>query len=68
MNPLPAETLGQLARNTVEGFVESEQAFLDMMTKPPQHAARTTAAPKAPKPPRKRAAAARTKAAATVTA
>jgi hypothetical protein len=68
MNPLPAETLGQLARNTVEGFVESEQACLDMMTKPPQHAARTTAAPKAPKPPRKRAAAARTKAAATVTA
>ena len=31
MNPLPAETLGEVARHTVEGFVESQQALLNLV-------------------------------------
>jgi hypothetical protein len=58
MNPLPAEALGQLARNTVEGFVESQEAFLKMMAKTAKpHAA----APEHAKPHRKRPAAAKAK-------
>src|SRR5260370_11049268 len=34
MNPLPAETLGELARHTVEGVVESQQSLLNFMVKP----------------------------------
>jgi hypothetical protein len=58
MNPLPAETFGELARHTVEGFVESQQALLNLMVKP---APKAHAAAEHPKPPRKRAGAARRK-------
>jgi hypothetical protein len=44
MNPLPAETLGELARHTVDGLVESQQAFLDQMVKPPRHEPKAHAA------------------------
>jgi len=67
MNPLPAETLGQLARNTMEGLVESEQELLNIVMKTP-HQAKSHAAPKEPKPPRKRPAGTKAKTAAAVMA
>ncbi|HXB70467.1 MAG TPA: hypothetical protein VNY05_19615 [Candidatus Acidoferrales bacterium] len=56
MNPLPAETLGELARHTVAGFVESQQALLNLVVKPTQQAPKAHAAPEPAKPARKRAA------------
>jgi outer membrane biosynthesis protein TonB len=50
MNPLPAETLGELARHTVDGFVESQQALLNLMIKPPREAPKAHAEPAHPKP------------------
>ena len=53
MNPLPAETLGELAKHTIEGLVESEQDLLDVIVKPPRQAPKAQAAPAHPKPARK---------------
>jgi NADH dehydrogenase/NADH:ubiquinone oxidoreductase subunit G len=62
MNLLPAETLGELARHTIDGLVESEQDLLNVIVKPPRQAPRAQAAPAAPpKPARKRPAATRRK-------
>jgi hypothetical protein len=61
MNPLPAETIGELLRHTMVGFVESEQDLLDVVVKPPHQAPKAHAAPQHPKPGRKRPAAARRK-------
>ena len=63
MNPLPAETLGELLKYTVAGLVESGQELLDVMAKPPHQAPNVHAAPAPPKakPARKRPAAARSK-------
>ena len=55
MNPLPAETLGELARHTVDGFMESQQALLNLMIKPPRQAPKAHAAPQPKKPQKKRA-------------
>uniref|UniRef100_Q027M9 Uncharacterized protein n=1 Tax=Solibacter usitatus (strain Ellin6076) TaxID=234267 RepID=Q027M9_SOLUE len=38
INPMPVETLGKLARNTVDGFLESQQSLLNLMVKPPKPA------------------------------
>jgi hypothetical protein len=57
INLLPVETVGELARHTFEGLVESEQDLLNVIVKPPHQAAKAQAAP--PKPAKKRAAAAR---------
>ena len=72
MNLLPVETLGQLARHTVEGLVESEQELLNAVIKPPRQAPTAHAAPKAhaaaakPKPKKRAAGARRTPVAVTV--
>jgi hypothetical protein len=72
MNLLPVETLGQLARHTVEGLVESEQELLNVVIKPPRQAPTAHAAPKAhaaaakPKPKKRAAGARRTPVAVTV--
>ncbi len=54
MNPLPVETLGELAKHTAEGLVESQQALLDQMVKPPHQASKGHAAAEHAKPARKR--------------
>jgi hypothetical protein len=59
MNPLPADTLSEFARHTVDGFVESQQALINLVVKGPRQAPKAQAA--APKSPAKRRAA-RTKA------
>jgi hypothetical protein len=61
MNPLPAETLGELAKHTIEGLFESEQDLLNVIVKPPREAPKAQAAPAHPKPARKHPAAARRK-------
>ena len=61
MNPLPMETLGDLARHTVDGFVESQEALINMVVKAPRQAPKAHAAV-ASKPARKRRTAARAKA------
>jgi hypothetical protein len=61
MNPLPMETIGELAKNAMEGFFESQQALLNLVVKPPQQASKAHPAPAHAKP-RKRPAAARSKA------
>ncbi len=61
MNPLPAETLGEVARHTVEGFVESQQALLNLVLNAGQPPRKTHAAAEPPKSGRKRPAAARRK-------
>ena len=61
MNPLPAETLGEVARHTVEGFVESQQALLNLVLNAGQSPRKTHAAAEHPKPTRKRPVAARRK-------
>ena len=58
MNLLPAETLGELVRHTMEGLVESEKDLLNVMVKPAREAPHAHDAPLKPKPGRKRAAAA----------
>ena len=50
INLLPAETLGELARHTVEGLVESEQDLLNVIVKPPREAPKAHAATEHPKP------------------
>jgi len=62
MNPMPAETLGELTRHTVEGFVESQQALLNLVVKTSHPAPKAHAAPEHAKPARKRTAPARRKA------
>lgn len=57
MNLLPAETLGELARHTIDGLVESEQDLLNVIVKPPRQAPKAQAAQAPPKPARKRPAA-----------
>ncbi len=61
INPMPVETLGKLARNTVDGFLESQQALLNLVVKPPKPA-KTHEAPaaKARKRPARRKAVAET--------
>jgi hypothetical protein len=49
INLLPAETLGELARHTIEGLVETEQGLLDVIVKPPHPAPKAHAAPPAPR-------------------
>ena len=72
MNLLPVETLGQLARHTVEGLVETEQDLLNAVIKPLRQAPTAHAAPKAhaaaakPKPKKRAAGARRTPVAVTV--
>src|ERR1035441_1413226 len=61
MNLLPVETLGQLARHTVEGLVESEQELLNAVIKPPRQAPTAHAAPKAHVAPKAHAATAHPK-------
>ncbi len=61
MNPLPLETLGQLTKHAIEGFVESQNAWLDLMVKPKHQAPKAHAAPPKPKQTRKHPAAARAK-------
>ena len=61
MNPLPVETLGELLKHTVAGFVESEQDLLDVMVKPAHQAPKAHAAPPPPKPKQARKPAARRK-------
>jgi hypothetical protein len=61
MNPLPTETLGEVARHTVEGFVESQQALVNLMFSAGQPSHKAHAAAEHPKPGRKRAVAARRK-------
>ena len=61
MNPLPAETLGEVARHTVEGFVESQQALLNLMLNAGHTPRKARAAAEHPKPGRKRHASARRK-------
>jgi len=34
INPLPATTLADLTRQTVDGFVTAQKALLDVMSKP----------------------------------
>jgi hypothetical protein len=62
MNPLPIETLGELARHTAAGFVESQEALLNQMVKPPHQASKAHVAAEHPKPGRKHPASARRKA------
>ena len=38
INPMPMETLGKLARNTMDGFLESQQALVNLVIKPPKPA------------------------------
>ena len=61
MNPLPVETLGELLKHTMAGFVESEQDLLNVMVKPPHKAPKAQAAPEHAKPARKHPVAARRK-------
>jgi hypothetical protein len=61
INPLPVETLTELARHTLEGFVESEQDLLNVMVKPLHHAPKAHPAAEEPKPRRKRPGPARRK-------
>ncbi|MEO8598077.1 MAG: hypothetical protein ABI759_32455 [Candidatus Solibacter sp.] len=61
INLLPAETLGELVRHTMEGLVESEQDLLNVMVKPPREAPQAHEAPEHPKPGRKRTGPARRK-------
>ena len=49
MNLLPAETVAELAKHTIEGLVETEQGLLDVIVKPPHQAPKVHAAPPAPK-------------------
>jgi hypothetical protein len=63
MNPLPAETLGELTKHAVEGFVESQHAWLDLMLKPAHQAPKAHAAAPEHAKPRTRPASARHKAA-----
>jgi len=49
MNLLPAETVAELAKHTIEGLVETEQGLLDVIVKPPREAPKVHAAPPAPK-------------------
>jgi hypothetical protein len=60
MNPLPAETLGELAKHTIEGLFESEQDLLNVIVKPPRQAPKEAAQAHA-KPARKHPATARRK-------
>ena len=46
MNVLPAETLGELAKHTVAGLVESEQELLDVVIKQSRKAPIAHAEPK----------------------
>jgi hypothetical protein len=62
MNPLPIETLGELARHTAAGFVESQEDLLNLMVKPPHQASKAHMAAEHPKPGRKRPVSARRKA------
>ena len=62
MNPLPVETIGELARHTAAGFVESQEALLNLMVKPPHQASKAHEAAAHPKPGRKRPVSARRKA------
>jgi hypothetical protein len=65
INPLPMETLTELARHTLEGLVESEQDLVNVIVKPlvrPLHQApKAHAAAEEPKPRRKRPVSARRK-------
>ncbi len=61
MNPLPAETLGEVARHTIEGFVESQQALLNLVLNAGQAPRKAHAAAEHTKPARKRPATARRK-------
>jgi hypothetical protein len=61
INPLPVETLTELARHTLEGLVESEQDLLNVMVKPLHHAPKAHPAAEEPKPRRKRPGPARRK-------
>ncbi len=56
MNPFSADTLSELAKHTVDTFVESQQALLNLMVKPPREAATAQAGPKAKPAPKKAAA------------
>ena len=38
INPMPLETLGKVARTTVDGFLESQQSLLNLVIKPPKPA------------------------------
>ena len=49
INLLPAETVAELAKHTIEGLVETEQGLLDVIVKPPHQAPKVHAAPPAPK-------------------
>jgi hypothetical protein len=44
LNPLPMETLGGLARHTVDGFVESQEALINLVVKAPRQAPKAHAA------------------------
>jgi hypothetical protein len=61
MNLLPAETVGELFRHTMDGLVETEKDLLNLMVKPKREAAKAHAAPESSKPARKRPAPARRK-------
>ena len=58
MNPLPVETLTDLAKNTVDGLVESENALVNLIVKSPAKAAKVHVAPEKAKRSRKRPASA----------
>jgi hypothetical protein len=72
MNVLPVETLGELAKHTVAGLVESEQELLDVVIKQSRKAPIVHAEPKVhvakahPKPKKRAAGARRTKVTVTV--
>jgi hypothetical protein len=61
MNLLPAETVGELVRHTMEGLVESEKDLLNLMVKLPREATKTHASESPAKPGRKRPGPARRK-------
>jgi hypothetical protein len=44
MNPLPVDTVVDIAKNAVDGFVETQNAWLDLMLKPQHKAAKAHAA------------------------
>ena len=61
INPVPTETLSELARHTVDGLVEYQQALLNLVVKTPHRAPKSHSAAPEPKPRRKRVAAVRRK-------